>query len=248
MTTQPQNYSDFIIFADESGDHGLENINLQFPVFALAFCVVRVDEYINSVVPEIQRLKFSTWGHDSVVLHEHDIRKSEKEFASFRADRQRRERFMDDLSAVMKRTQMGVIASVIDKNRLTGEYIRSKNPYEISLMLCMERLLDTLINQNQLGKLVHVIFESRGKNEDRDLEAEFRQICANQDNWGYRSRDFFRMRFEPVFVSKAANSVGLLQLADLVARPIALRVIRPDQANRAYDIIEPKIWDLKKFP
>jgi len=58
-------------------------------------------------------------------------------------------------------------------------------------------------------------------------------------------------------VPKAANSAGL-QLADLMARPIGLKHIRPDQPNRAFDIIEPKIrrrpagkiegWGLKRLP
>ena len=63
--------------------------------------------------------------------------------------------------------------------------------------------------------------------------------------------------FELVFASKWINSAGL-QLADLTARPIALSCLRPDQPNRAFDIIEPKIrrdpdgktdgWGLKNFP
>jgi hypothetical protein len=32
-------YSDYIVFADESGDHGLTSIDPEFPVFALVFCV-----------------------------------------------------------------------------------------------------------------------------------------------------------------------------------------------------------------
>jgi hypothetical protein len=47
--------------------------------------------------------------------------------------------------------------------------------------------------------------------------------------------------FEINFVSKQANSAGL-QLADLIARPIGLRILRPQQPNRAFDIIQPKIW------
>ena len=34
------NFSDYLIFADESGDHGLSTIDPQFPVFALVFCMV----------------------------------------------------------------------------------------------------------------------------------------------------------------------------------------------------------------
>ena len=240
-------YSDFIVFADESGDHGLESIDPEFPVFALAFCVVRVDEYINSIVQDMQRFKFSTWGHDSVVLHEREIRKSETDFSSFRSDPLRRERFMADLNALMEKSRMNVIASVIDKKLLARESDISNNPYEIALLFCMELLVEHLLGKGQLGKIVHVIFESRGKKEDNDLELEFRRICANQGSWSRGNIDFGQIEFEPVFVSKAANSIGL-QLADLTARPIALSVLRPHQNNRAYDIIKPKIWNRKTFP
>jgi hypothetical protein len=40
-------------------------------------------------------------------------------------------------------------------------------------------------------------------------------------------------------IPKASNSTGL-QIADLVARPIGIKVLRPDQANRAYDIVAKK--------
>ena len=241
------NYSDFIVFADESGDHGLERIDPEFPVFALAFCVVGVEDYIGSVVPDMQKLKFSTWGHDSVVLHEHDIRKSEKGFATFRTDAARRSAFVAGLSGVMERARMRVIASVIDKRRLAKQRIRPVNPYEIALSFCMEGLLATLIEDDQSGKLIHVIFESRGKREDRELKSEFERICANQAAWNQSGADFTQMNFEPVFVKKSVNSIGL-QLADLVARPIALSVLRPNQSNRAYDIVSPKVTFLKRFP
>ena len=39
---------------------------------------------------------------------------------------------------------------------------------------------------------------------------------------------------------KQANSSGL-QLADMVARPIGIKTIRPEQPNRAWEILEPKL-------
>jgi len=58
-------------------------------------------------------------------------------------------------------------------------------------------------------------------------------------------------------ISKASNSTGL-QIADLVARPVRIKVLRPDQADRAYDILakkfrrnpagEIKNWGLKVVP
>jgi len=35
------NFSDYIIYVDESGDHGLERIDPEFPIFVLAFCIIR---------------------------------------------------------------------------------------------------------------------------------------------------------------------------------------------------------------
>ena len=34
-------FSDHIIFVDESGDHSLKSIDPQYPIFALAFCIIR---------------------------------------------------------------------------------------------------------------------------------------------------------------------------------------------------------------
>lgn len=113
----------------------------------------------------------------------------------------------------------------------------------------METLLARLRQLGQEGRLVHVVFESRGKKEDAELELHFRRIAANQANWGYKQADFRVMEWEPVFVDKKCNSSGL-QLADLMARPIGLKVLRPTQANRAFDVLRPKLahGGMKSFP
>jgi hypothetical protein len=48
-------FSDYIVFADESGDHGLTSIDPQFPVFALVFCVFRKDRYCEEIEPAFRR-------------------------------------------------------------------------------------------------------------------------------------------------------------------------------------------------
>jgi hypothetical protein len=57
--------------------------------------------------------------------------------------------------------------------------------------------------------------------------------------------------------SKLSNSAGL-QLTDLMARPVAMHHLRPDQPNRAFEIIKKKLksgpdgeiegWGLKRLP
>lgn len=241
------NFSDFIVFADESGDHGLVSIDPQFPAFALTLCAMRKADYTAQVVPAVQGLKFKYWGHDAVVFHEHEIRKSKGHFAILMTSRTLREQFIEDMNQLIMSAPMTIFASVIDKIRLREKYANPWNPYEIALHFCMERLHLMLRGEGEQGKTVHVVFESRGAREDAELELEFRRIAGNDSHWGYRRHNFSEFDFQPVFVPKAANSPGL-QLADLTARPIALSRLRPDQPNRAFDIIRPKLKGLKAFP
>jgi hypothetical protein len=63
--------------------------------------------------------------------------------------------------------------------------------------------------------------------------------------------------FDIVFADKRSNTTGL-QIADLVVRPIGRKILKPEQSNRAFDLIEPKFrrnqagvvdgFGLKVFP
>jgi hypothetical protein len=76
--------SEFIVFVDESGDHGLETIDPQFPVFVLAFCLLSKSDYARILLPAITEFKFAHFGHDQVILHERDIRKDIGDFSILR--------------------------------------------------------------------------------------------------------------------------------------------------------------------
>lgn len=73
------------------------------------------------------------------------------------------------------------------------------------------------------------------KKEDSQLELEFRRICD-----GF-NRLNLKLPFEIVFADKRVNSAGL-QLADLVARPIGLSVLKPAQKNRAFELLKSKFF------
>ncbi len=232
-------FSDYIVYADEAGDHDLEKIDPDFPVFSLALCIIKKEDYINQIVPSIQRLKFDYWGHDKIVLHEREIRKQEGEFAFLRTDAELRQNFLSRINSIMQDSPYWVVSSVIRKAFLKEKYANPFNPYHLALKVCMEKLLSILQQEKQTGKKITCVFEQRGKKEDEQLELEFYRIVNNQAQWGYQFKDFSVMQFEIKFAGKNHNSTGL-QLADLLARPIALKTLRPDQANRAYDIIKEK--------
>lgn len=243
-------FSDYIVFVDESGDHGLQRINPEYPVFVLAFCIFHKESYTRAVVPAVQGLKFDFWGHDAIVLHSHEIRKAKGDF-SILLNADTRTRFIDRVNDLIETSDFTLIAAVIDKERLVRRYAYPDDPYEIALAFCMERLQRFLRDRGQSNRKTHLLVECRGKTEDDKLELEFRRICDGGNRVGEMRNLDIR------FVDKKHNSPGL-QVADLAAYPVGRHIIKPDQPNRAYEIIEGKLrrgpegqvrgYGLKVFP
>lgn len=244
-------FGDYLIFLDESGDHGLSSIDPEFPIFVLIFVVIEKAAYLGSVIPSMKQLKFRFWGHDAAILHAHEIRKPRGDFA-FLQVRDRREAFMTELTEVMEKAPATVIAIAIEKQRLTRRYKQPFNPYHLALGLGMERVSYFLAEHGQQGRLTHLMAEARGDREDRDLELEFRRVMDGEGSLPINLRGG---RFDIRILSKKVNAEGL-QLADLFAHPIARHVLKPDQPNRAFDVIAAKFMrdksgasmGLKVFP
>jgi hypothetical protein len=95
--------------------------------------------------------------------------------------------------------------AAIDEGALKTKYSTPWNPCEIALSFCMERLLAGLKQDDQAGRLVYVVFESRENNEDEAREFAFRRIADNQSNWGYRRLDFPYARFGLVLARRRGS-------------------------------------------
>lgn len=226
-------FGEYVVYVDESGDHGLVDINPEFPVFNLAFCIFKVEQYVHEVVPEVERLKFDFFGHDMIVLHERDIRKAIGHFAILQNESVRAH-FLQRLSDAVEHAPFTVVAAVIRKEEFRDRRGRATNPYHVALEYGLERVFFQLQDRGQAGRKTSIVFESRGLREDALLELEFRRILDSTRVQGMAQTLEFRI------ASKQVNSSGL-QLADMIARPIALRVLRPQQPNRVWAIIEPKL-------
>jgi hypothetical protein len=215
----------------------------------LSLCVFEKQNYIEKVVPEVQRFKFRHFGNDLVVLHERDISKELGAFKFFR-NRDHKAAFTEDLTSMISSAPFTIISCCIDKRKLKERYTYPDNPYNISVQFCLERLYYFLSGVKAEASPCHVVFEGRGKKEDVDLELAFRRACDSN----MTGRKF---NFEPIIAPKSVNSTGL-QIADLVSRPIGRHVINPSQPNRAYDVLATKFyrnnkgqekgWGLKCFP
>ena len=186
------NYSDYIIFVDESGDHSLEYIDTEYPIFVLDFCIFRKDCYAADLVPKIHAFKFKHFGHDIFILHEQDIRKQKLPFV-FLKNLGKRSAFMNELNGLIDQAEFTIIATVIDNQKYVQRYTCPANPYDLALRFCMEQAYTFLQNQRQHEKTTHIVVERRGKREDHELEIAFQKICNDA---GYRSvTPSFRNRF-----------------------------------------------------
>ncbi len=246
----PERFGDFLVFVDESGDHGLARVDPGYPIFVLAFCLFAKDDYIERIASALQHLKFRFWGHDEQVLHEHEIRKPNK-YYGFLFDPAKRTEFLDAINKLVDEASFQLVAAVIRKLEFRNQHALPGNPYDLALQFGLERIYLELNRRGQAGKITHIIVEKRGEKEDNQLELAFRRICAGANALNQR------LPFELVMIPKASNSTGL-QIADLVARPIGIKVLRPAQPNRAHDIVakkfcrspagEMKDWGLKVVP
>lgn len=226
-------FSDYLVFVDESGDHSLTSIDPQYPLFVLCFCIVHKDAYFNEITPRIRRLKADTFGHELVVLHEHEIRKRRGAFKAL--NKESREAFLGDLTEVIEEVDMTLVAVVIDKPKHKERYSTPYHPYHLALQFGLERIHDFMHQMGQGERITHIVCEARGKKEDDELELEFRRVCSGIN------RRHQNLPFELVIAHKQTNSEGL-QLADLTARPIGLSVLRPEQQNRAFEVIARKLY------
>ena len=228
MTKKSSNY---LVFVDESGDHQLNKYPKDFPLFVLAFVVISKNEYCDHLLPKFSRLKLKYFPDVSTIFHEREIRKAERRF-SFLTNSDMRNSFQEDLSALMTDIDYKVIAVAINKGKTVNRSILTDDLYELGVKYGLAKIEDFLKSMNDFNYTT-VTFESRAysiesyRQEDDKLYKYFKKTA--NENFGIEIH------------IKSAGGLGL-QFADLIARPIGIHVLRPEQQNRAWDIIKGKIY------
>ena len=111
-----EHYSDYIVYVDESGDHNLEKVDPQYPIFVLSLCIFHKKHYSSTIVPKVKEFKFKHFGHDLTVLHEHAIRKEHSGFL-FKSKNQK-DIFINELSDIVNDVNFVLISCVIKKENM----------------------------------------------------------------------------------------------------------------------------------
>ncbi|KJD31360.1 hypothetical protein PK35_14710 [Tamlana nanhaiensis] len=241
----------YYLFLDESGDHGLKKIDKSFPIFLLCGILISEENY-KLIRNEINRIKIEFWNNKNVIFHSRDIRKCNNEFQIL-FDLGIKEKFYESINVLVEKQQYNIIAASINKTEFIKKYGRLENDvYEISLSFILERTvfcLDKLGNCNDL----EIIIERRGKKEDTKLNEHIQKV-KQIGTYYVDSERIQNYGFKAKFSWKNENINGL-QLSDLIAYPIARKILNPQGVNLSFDKFKHnfytkngRVYGLKKFP
>lgn len=234
---------DYYLFLDESGDHGLKNLDPNFPVFALCGIIISSEVY-TGIDACFNDIKKEFWGNKKVIFHSRDIRKCDKEFQIF-FDKELKSRFYEQLNSAIENCDYTVISSVIEKENYIKKYGKLRNDvYEIALSFIIERSIFYLDSVAGADKHLRLIIEQRGKKEDAQLKRHIERLIQ-VGTYYLKPERIKAYNIDVTFRSKKENINGL-QISDLVAYPIARYCLDPERANPAYDIVKSKIYKEKE--
>jgi hypothetical protein len=228
----------YILFLDETGDHGLVNYRPDFPLFLLCGIITTAPGY-EIIRQEINKIKEELWNDKRVFLHSRDIRKCEKEFKIF-FDVELKKRFYQLINSAVRNLPYSIIASAINKKAFIDKFEKPNiDIYEVAFPLLIEQVVLALQRMPAKNELL-IVIEKRSRNEDRQLADHFERLCLQGTN-RFRATDLQKVFPTLTFKNKKDNINGL-QLADLVAYPIAKYLIDPKKANPAFDVLKNKIY------
>jgi hypothetical protein len=229
----------YVLFIDESGDHNLKNIDSEFPIFCLAGCVFERGYYREIVRPKVDNFKKQFWGRNDVILVSHKIRKHQGDFA-FLDNKEKRDCFYGAINDLINDLIFNIIAIVILKQRHLDQYgIVAINPYDLSLEFIMERFSMMMRSKNKKED-GYMIAESRGKNEDKLLKDEYMRLKT------IGTKYLNPINITSFWMEKKDENIAGLQIADLVAYPIATKIYRPTDTNPAFNVLQHKILSSSK--
>ena len=231
-----------LLFLDESGHHGLKKLEQEFPIFLLSGCIFEKKYYLDKFTKHIETLKIKHFGSKDIIFHSRDIRKWQREFKIL-GDINKRKSFYDDFDELVKKSRFTIIAAAINKKSLIKTYgPRADNPYSLYLSFILERTIFFTDKVNSYS--LSVFAESRGKKEDSELFSQFQLVLSNGTSY-INSQKFNKKIKSFNFVKKKENNIGI-QIADMVAYPIATKILFPKRINLAFEVIEDKIY--RQFP
>ncbi|MCK4394576.1 DUF3800 domain-containing protein [Candidatus Bipolaricaulota bacterium] len=209
-----------VLFLDESGDHNLSVIDLQYPLFVLGGVIVDKDYAEEELTEAVQEFKRRLFGRDDLILHTADITRNRNGFEQMKNSAFRR-RFYDELNALMRSLHFTVVACAIRKEAHLSRYgVAALDPYLLSLDILIERFCMEIGDVEDGGVIVA---ERRGPTLDRGLELAWLNLKIQGTQFMQASE--IEKRILALNLRPKSDNLAGLQLADLVVTPIGRHLL-----------------------
>lgn len=222
------------LFLDESGDHDLINIDLEYSIFVLAGCIMDSQYEEKVFTPALNNFKENFFGNKKIVLHLAEYTRDGKGYEKLR-DKELRGKFYEGLNTIIKEAEFCLAACIVDKNEHIKHYKNALDPYLLSLEVIVERFVMFLTETGEKGL---IIAESRGQQLDNQLNLAFLDLKISGTRF-LRPVDIvdkiidFRIR-------KKDENISGLQLVDSIITPIGRRYLNKRNFYLKYDVIKSK--------
>lgn len=219
----------FNLYLDESKP------NMGNNYFCLAGYAISDNEYNDTLIPELEKLKRDILKTDTP-LHMFDMRKSQKGFEILRDD-EVRGNFYRELNKLISKMNIHLFGTLIDTKEYERLYKSHNNVYYILLKILLENYTHFLENNGATGT---IYIESRTPCEDRDLLCEYYKVYINGTLY-IDSKTIQNKIMGMNFIPKTENNIGV-QFADFIPGTCVRSVNnKPDYYN-LYKSLRQKIY------
>lgn len=213
----------------------MKHIDPGFPLLTIAGCAFDATDY-QVFESEVADFKGTILSKPRACIHSTDIRKWEGDFSGvLPADR---DHVRSAISELMARARFTLITVTIRKDRLGSQYHAPRPPYELAMQYLLERFYRLLGHTRTWGV---VYAESRGRREDGAVADEYSRFRLSGFDWATPAEVQSRLPGPIGFLSKTIGCAGI-EAADLSAHPVARYLIDPTHGNRAFDVLQPKLY------
>jgi hypothetical protein len=165
---------------------------------------------------KIKRDIFGISADDKLVLHRSDIKGRSGIFGKLK-DPEIDRRFCASLLNLVETTPFVMVSAIVDKKSHLEKYSDPLHPYHYALTVMIERYAFWLSENRTCGD---AMAESRGKEPDRELEAEYRKIATSGTK--YLKSDSIKkvLTSKELKMRSKDHDIAGLQLADILAHPV----------------------------
>lgn len=225
------------MFLDESGDHSMDVIDPQYPLFVLGGCIMDKSYHEKILTPRLREYKKNLFGTDDFILHTADIKRQKGVFQKL-SDAAFRERFYIETNLLMNELEYMVVACVIKKDEHLSMYGRAAlSPYILSLRILVERFVYEIQKRGD-GIPGDIIAESRDDTLNKELQIAW--MALRNSGTGYVSASVVKRYVSKLYIRDKKKGIAGLQVADMVVSPIGRHIINKKDLKPDWEIIKRK--------